>query len=256
MLIGTLAITGVGIPLTGIGFAGFLSKDAIIESAWGGSAGYAFWVLVIAALFTSFYSWRLMFLTFFGAPRGDHHAHDHAHESPPMTMLIPLGVLAVGAVLAGMVWYAPFFGDHERMTRFFGMPEAMRPPRPARPRRAGARRRSRHDPRRGAAAEARPRRCAAADAAHAADAAAPPDATHDSAAEVQAATPDVAPEGAIFMAPGNDCHRAAHAAPAWVKVSPVHRHADRLCHGLAVLHRAPDMPGRLAAHQRRSTCSC
>src|SRR5699024_1141115 len=63
MLIGTLAITGVGIPLTTIGFAGFLSKDAVIESAYVGSTG-AFWLLVVAACFTSFYSWRLMFLTF------------------------------------------------------------------------------------------------------------------------------------------------------------------------------------------------
>ena len=119
MLIGTLAITGVGIPLTHIGFAGFISKDAIIESAFGGEMIYAFWVLVIAAAMTSFYSWRLMFLTFFGAPRGDHHTHDHAHESP-MTMLIPLAVLSVGAVLAGMVWYTPFFGSHEAVHEWFG----------------------------------------------------------------------------------------------------------------------------------------
>ncbi|WP_417628221.1 NADH-quinone oxidoreductase subunit L [Pararhodobacter aggregans] len=119
MLIGTLAITGVGIPLTHIGFAGFISKDAIIESAFGGEMIYAFWVLVIAAAMTSFYSWRLMFLTFFGTPRGDHHTHDHAHESP-MTMLIPLAVLSVGAVLAGMVWYTPFFGSHEAVHEWFG----------------------------------------------------------------------------------------------------------------------------------------
>ena len=80
MLLGTLAITGVGIPLTHIGFAGFLSKDAVIESAWAGTqGGYAFWMLVVAALFTSFYSWRLMFLTFWGKPRGDKHTHEHAH---------------------------------------------------------------------------------------------------------------------------------------------------------------------------------
>ena len=93
MVIGTLAITGVGIPLTAIGFAGFLSKDAIIESAWAGGTGaatYGFWLLVLSALMTSFYSWRLIFMTFYGEPRGDHHAHDHAHESP-RTMLIPLG---------------------------------------------------------------------------------------------------------------------------------------------------------------------
>ena len=120
MMIGTLAITGVGIPLTHIGFAGFLSKDAVIESAYAGTAGgYAFWMLVIAALFTSFYSWRLMFLTFFGKARGDVHKHDHAHESP-MTMIVPLGVLALGAVFAGMIWYGPFFGSTERVTEWFG----------------------------------------------------------------------------------------------------------------------------------------
>ena len=64
MMIGTLAITGVGIPLTTIGFAGFLSKDAIIESAYAGGTSYAFWLLVIAAFMTSFYSWRLIFMTF------------------------------------------------------------------------------------------------------------------------------------------------------------------------------------------------
>ena len=122
MLIGTLAITGVGIPLTTIGFAGFLSKDAIIESAWAGTqGGYAFWMLVVAALFTSFYSWRLMFLTFWGKPRGDAATHDHAHESP-LSMLIPLGVLAVGSVFAGMIWYGSFFGDHKQVNDFFGIP--------------------------------------------------------------------------------------------------------------------------------------
>jgi len=122
MMIGTLAITGVGIPLTTIGFAGFLSKDAIIESAWAGTqGGFAFWALVVAALFTSFYSWRLMFLTFWGEPRGDRHAHEHAHESPGV-MLVPLVALAVGAVFSGMVWYGSFFGDHAQVNRFFGIP--------------------------------------------------------------------------------------------------------------------------------------
>lgn len=119
MMIGTLAITGVGIPLTHIGFAGFLSKDAVIESAYVGSQ-YAFWMLVVAALMTSFYSWRLMFMTFYGKPRGDHHTHDHAHESPRV-MTAPLAVLAVGSVLAGMVWYDVFFGKEDQVRSFFGM---------------------------------------------------------------------------------------------------------------------------------------
>jgi NADH-quinone oxidoreductase subunit L len=122
MMIGTLAITGVGVPLTTIGFAGFLSKDAVIEAAYAGTnGGYAFWMLVIAALFTSFYSWRLMFLTFYGEQRGDKHTHEHAHESPTV-MLIPLGVLAIGAVLAGMVWYNVFFGKTEKVAQWFGVP--------------------------------------------------------------------------------------------------------------------------------------
>ena len=110
MMIGTLAITGVGIPLTHYGFAGFLSKDAVIESAFAGTAGgYAFWMLVIAALFTSFYSWRLIFMTFFGKQRGDKQTHDHANESPAV-MLVPLGVLSLGAIFSGMLWYNSLFG--------------------------------------------------------------------------------------------------------------------------------------------------
>ncbi|MFY9237342.1 MAG: NADH-quinone oxidoreductase subunit L [Roseovarius sp.] len=131
MLIGTLAITGVGVPSVfftfggvPLGFAGFLSKDAVIESAYAAATGgYAFWMLVIAALFTSFYSWRLMFLTFFGKPRGDKHTHEHAHESPAV-MLVPLGALAVGSVLAGMVWFNSFFGHTDTVAKFFGVPYA------------------------------------------------------------------------------------------------------------------------------------
>merc|ERR1711991_216971 len=125
MMIGTLAITGVGIPLwtisgMPIGFAGFVSKDAIIESAYVGTmGGYGFWMLVIAALFTSFYSWRLMFLTFYGEARGDKHTHDHAHESP-MIMLVPLGVLAIGSITAGMIWYGSFFGKQNEVIKYFG----------------------------------------------------------------------------------------------------------------------------------------
>ena len=120
MMIGTLAITGVGIPLSGyIGFAGFASKDAVIESAFAAGNGYAFWMLVVAALFTSFYSWRLIFLTFYGKPRGDMHTHEHAHESPKV-MLIPLGVLAMGAIFAGAIWYSSFFGKTNEVVKFFG----------------------------------------------------------------------------------------------------------------------------------------
>ncbi|MES1179999.1 MAG: NADH-quinone oxidoreductase subunit L, partial [Hyphomicrobium sp.] len=114
MLVGTFALTGVGIP--GItGFAGFYSKDAIIEASYaaGTPNNYAFWALVIAALMTSFYSWRLIFMTFYGETRADHHTYDHAHESPA-TMMIPLAVLSIGAIFAGFVFVSFFIGHEEK----------------------------------------------------------------------------------------------------------------------------------------------
>ncbi|MGM4909233.1 NADH-quinone oxidoreductase subunit L [Rhizobiales bacterium] len=113
MIIGTLAITGVGIPFTPIGFAGFFSKDVIIEATYAShspAAGFAFTLLVIAALFTSFYSWRLIFMTFFGRPRASHEVMHHVHESPQV-MLVPLYILAIGAVVAGVLFEGRFYGE-------------------------------------------------------------------------------------------------------------------------------------------------
>ena len=147
MTAGTLAITGVGIPGTLFGFAGFFSKDSILESAYaaGGPGTFAFLIGITAALLTSFYSWRLVFLTFFGKPRwagsehiqhavhdshghdahghddhahghDDHHHHGveaigtagyHPHESP-LNMLVPLVVLSLGAVFAGFLFHGAF----------------------------------------------------------------------------------------------------------------------------------------------------
>jgi proton-translocating NADH-quinone oxidoreductase, chain L len=114
MLIGTLAITGVGIPFTSLGFAGFFSKDFIIEATYAShspAAGFAFTLLVVAAMFTSFYSWRLMFLTFFGKPRASADVMHHVHESPQV-MLMPLYILGVGAIAAGFIFKELFYG-HE-----------------------------------------------------------------------------------------------------------------------------------------------
>jgi len=105
MIIGTLALTGF--PLT----AGYFSKDAIIEAAYVGKnpmALYGFICTVAAALLTSFYSWRLIFKTFHGKPYDVKHWKD-AHESP-MVMLIPLGFLAAGSVLAGLPFKDIFAG--------------------------------------------------------------------------------------------------------------------------------------------------
>jgi NADH-quinone oxidoreductase subunit L len=110
MVIGNLALTGVGIPHL-FGTAGFYSKDAIIEAAYVSHWNFAFVLLIVAAFCTSFYSWRLAFMTFHGAPRADRETMDHVHESGNV-MLIPLYVLAVGAIAAGFVFKDYFLG-HE-----------------------------------------------------------------------------------------------------------------------------------------------
>jgi NADH-quinone oxidoreductase subunit L len=150
MAVGTLALTGF--PFT----AGFYSKDAIIEAAFAShrsGAAYAFLCTIVAVLMTSFYSWRLYFLTFEGQPRWGHHGHaekahhpvahgaphdhegvdhdarsrdaepathaDHEHHGPhgdhtphesPLTMLVPLAVLAFGALVAGLAFKEYFIG--------------------------------------------------------------------------------------------------------------------------------------------------
>jgi NADH-quinone oxidoreductase subunit L len=150
MVAGTLAITGVGVE--GLGFAGFWSKDAILESAWASgsvSGTIAFWLGSLAAVLTSFYSWRLIFLTFFGEARwgaSEHiqHAVHHVHESPdeehgdsahvpglppkgtagyhphesPLTMLVPIALLALGAVFAGQIFHGIFI-DPERAPEYW-----------------------------------------------------------------------------------------------------------------------------------------
>ncbi len=224
MMIGTLAITGVGIPLTHIGFAGFLSKDAIIESAWAGGSVYGFWLLVVAAAMTSFYSWRLIFLTFYGEARGNKHTHEHAHESP-LTMLIPLGVLSLGAVLSGMVWYGSFFGHADQVGKFYGIPVAE----------AGAHAED------GAQSDD-----------HAADTHAEEPTGHGAAAEgehhyVFAGQPG---EGALYFGVDNHVLDKAHAAPVWVRVSPFFAMLGGLLLAIWFYIVNPSLPGRLAENQR------
>nr|WP_313427809.1 NADH-quinone oxidoreductase subunit L [Brevundimonas diminuta] len=145
MMIGTIAITGLGLPGVG-GFAGFYSKDSILESAYaaattGHSAAgmFAFVIGISAALLTAYYSWRLVFMTFHNKPvwkeeegahhadahaHDDHHSHDdHAHDDhhhgplkpheSPLVMVVPLLVLSIGAVFAGMIFAPHFIGHHE-----------------------------------------------------------------------------------------------------------------------------------------------
>ncbi len=145
MVVGSLSLTGVGVPFTPIGFAGFVSKDPIIEAAFAShrfGATYAFWCVDIAAALTAFYSWRLVFMTFFGrrgdwasslpAEARDDHAHgheDHGHgdhpvRESPLVMLIPLAGLALGATFAGVAfrhWYiGEGFSEFWRNSLFIG----------------------------------------------------------------------------------------------------------------------------------------
>ena len=105
MVIGTLALTGF--PFT----AGYFSKDAIIESALvsnGPMASYGFAMTLGAAALTAFYSWRLIFKTFHGEPHDREH-YEAAHETAK-TMLVPLGLLALGSIAAGYPALALFTG--------------------------------------------------------------------------------------------------------------------------------------------------
>ena len=104
MWIGSLALAGM--PF----FAGYYSKDVILEAAYAANtpvAKFAFTLGIAAAFMTAFYSWRLLFMTFHGKPRASHDVMHHVHESPAI-MLVPLLLLAAGAVGAG--WIGHNFG--------------------------------------------------------------------------------------------------------------------------------------------------
>ncbi|MFN4194165.1 MAG: NADH-quinone oxidoreductase subunit L, partial [Tabrizicola sp.] len=130
-----IAIIGLGIPHTKLGFSGFFSKDAILESTFAGGTAQvmfgqmAFWFGLLAAFLTSFYSWRLIYMTFHGPTASqsghddhahdhaqadddhahdDHHGHDHTPHESPMVMLIPLALLSLGAIFAGFYFYDAF----------------------------------------------------------------------------------------------------------------------------------------------------
>ena len=115
MWIGSLALAGIPI------FAGYYSKDIILESAFAANSTvgtFAYVLGILAALLTAFYSWRLIYMAFHGKPRGDHHAHDHAHEAPA-AMWVPLLVLVIGAIGSGIGFHEYFVG-HARTEFWHG----------------------------------------------------------------------------------------------------------------------------------------
>ncbi len=106
MWVGSLALAGI--PF----FAGYYSKDLILEAAWAASSNsgyFAFWLGCLAAFLTAFYSWRVLLLTFHGNFNSSKEVLDHVHESP-FVMLIPLFILAIGAVFSGWYFYNDFVG--------------------------------------------------------------------------------------------------------------------------------------------------
>ena len=107
MWVGSLALAGIW-P-----FSGFYSKDIVLEAAWGAHTGigyYAFWMGIIAAFLTAFYSWRLLILTFHGESRADEITLAHVHESPKV-MILPLVFLAIGSLFVGILTFNFFVGD-------------------------------------------------------------------------------------------------------------------------------------------------
>ena len=108
-LIGALAL--IGFP----GFSGFFSKDALIEAVHASrlpAATYAYWCVLLGVFVTAFYTFRLVFMTFHGKERMDHHTKEHLHESP-WVVTLPLVMLAIPSIVAGWPFIGPLlFGDY------------------------------------------------------------------------------------------------------------------------------------------------
>src|SRR5262249_34175583 len=113
MLVGTLAIAGT--PL----MAGFFSKDEILWKAFSSRQGHVLLWLIGATVagMTAFYMFRLLFMTFFGQSRVDHHTEEHIHESPN-SMIIPLVILAIGSIFAGYVGIPAWLGGSNTFEKF------------------------------------------------------------------------------------------------------------------------------------------
>ena len=113
MFVGTLAIAGT--PF----LAGFFSKDEILWKAFSSNQGHVLLWLLGAAVagMTAFYMFRLIFMTFFGQSRVDHHTEHHIHESP-RSMTVPLIILAIGSVVAGYVGFPAWLGGNNAFEKF------------------------------------------------------------------------------------------------------------------------------------------
>lgn len=103
----------MGFPLT----SGFFSKDEILWKAFIQGSPMLWLVGFIAAGITSFYMWRLVFMTFFGENRSDHHTWEHCEEQPKRTV-IPIAILAIAAITIGFLNVPHFLGGHSNFTEY------------------------------------------------------------------------------------------------------------------------------------------
>ncbi|PCJ99762.1 MAG: NADH-quinone oxidoreductase subunit L [Zetaproteobacteria bacterium] len=199
MWIGSLALAGIW-P-----FAGYFSKDIILESAWADHTwfgNYAYWMGIAAAFMTAFYSWRLIIMTFHGTPRASKEVMSHVHESPSM-MLMPLLVLATGAILAGAVFYGGFVGSSSTQHASANTHANITPA-------AGEEHKDEHlasdksdgDEHVGADDDKKER-------------------LHGNALDVNAWSKEYFWHNSIKVLPENDTVEAAHSAPFWVKKMPI-----------------------------------
>jgi len=186
-----------------------------------------------------------MFLTFFGEARGNKHTHDHAHESP-MTMLIPLGALAIGAVFAGMVWYGSFFGKTNYVAQFFGIPYAEEG--------HGDDHAEETHSEDALATEAMLEDDDSAevvtDEAHGDEDLAEAAHADDGYAETHYVFTGAPGEGAIHHAPDNHVLNDAHSVPTWVKLAPFFAMLGGFLTAFMFYIVNPSLPGRLAQQQR------
>jgi len=185
MWIGSLALTGI--PF----FAGYYSKDMVLEAAWADQTAFghfAYWAGIAAALMTAFYSFRLIFMTFHGKPRASEKVMGHVHESPAV-MLVPLFVLALGALLAGKVFYQGFVGSSSHGAHY-------------------------HD-HKAHVEEVVDHGDAYHEEEHAEDE------HHGDEGHDVAMSKEVFWNGALFVLPENDTVEAAHNVPTWVKKMPL-----------------------------------
>lgn len=192
MWIGSLALAGVW-P-----FAGYFSKDIILESAWADYTWfgeYAYWMGIAAAFMTAFYSWRLIIMTFHGAPRASDEVMSHVHESPSI-MLMPLLILATGSILAGAVFYGGFVGSSTERHASAGIHAEITP----------------------AAGDAHDSDNASE---HALDNSHEGKAHHGSSLSVNVWSKEYFWHDAIKVLPQNDTVEAAHSVPFWVKKMPI-----------------------------------